>query len=231
MPKDASERFRCRFCLKTYSTRTNRTRHELSHEERQLACNLCGSRFARSDELQRHENTCGNRGSSGKNKKSPTDEQFGGADNATRALNGAVEDKVFYPRDAASRNDLLQLLAQSQQPVITYLKSKLRVRAIKWYVVVQVEFSKQNNDGEEITSTPYFRSNTFTGFTDDTFNVSDVHEAFQKVYGAMENYIRESSGWALKKCALFESAYCQLRTISRLVFIIHKFTNNIETKS
>ncbi len=45
---------------------------------------------------------------------------------------------------------------------------------------------------------PYFRSITYTSLTDDTFSVTDVHEAFQKVYAGMENFIRESSGWVLK---------------------------------
>ncbi len=151
MPKGVSERFHCGSCFKTCSTRSNRFRHELSsHGNRELNCELCGTRFTRSDCLQRHEKICGKGSYSGNYKKNTTDGQFGGARNVTRALNGAAEDRVFYPRDTPSRNDLLHFLAQSQQPIITYLKSKLTEHAINGMLLRRLNFTKKTKTVKQL---------------------------------------------------------------------------------
>lgn len=53
-------------------------------------------------------------------------------------------------------------------------------------------------DGEEAAH-PYFRSWTYSLLNSDDMSDKDLIEAFQKMFESFEKYIRESSGWILKK--------------------------------
>lgn len=65
---------------------------------------------------------------------------------------------------------------------------------------VQVELTKDGHDSE-ITSNPYFRSRTYSLLNLDTMFEDDLIESFhKKMFESFEKFVRESSGWVLKKC-------------------------------
>lgn len=109
--------------------------------------------------------------------------------------------RAFYPNDG-DKHDLLTFLANVKPAVKTAIVTKLGQHAIKWNVVAHVELFRENNEGEIVTADPYFRSATYTTLTEDTFEESDLNEAFQKIYGGLERYIREASGWLMKSVRL-----------------------------
>lgn len=46
---------RCEVCDKTFSTRTNLTRHKITHEGRKpYICNVCGNSFTQNGSLKSH---------------------------------------------------------------------------------------------------------------------------------------------------------------------------------
>ena len=79
-----------------------------------------------------------------------------------------------------------------------YLLAKVHHRAIKWYIVAQVELTREDREGEIQTVQPFFRSTTYSLLTADTFEIHDLNEALQKLVIGLEKYIHESSGWILR---------------------------------
>lgn len=58
----------------------------------------------------------------------------------------------------------------------------------------------QRDDGPESTvSTPFFRSLTYFTLSAEDLNDHDLNEALQKMYASLEKYMREGSGWYVKK--------------------------------
>lgn len=82
------------------------------------------------------------------------------------------------------------------------LRSRLKQSGIKWYLSVQVELIKDSPDVQVVMSTPHFRSRTNTTLNVDVFDQHELNESFQKTFESFEKYIRESSGWVLKKKSL-----------------------------
>ena len=76
--------------------------------------------------------------------------------------------------------------------------AKVHHRAIKWYIVAQVELTREDREGEIQTVQPFFRSTTYSLLTADTFEIHDLNEALQKLVIGLEKYIHESSGWILR---------------------------------
>ena len=74
----------------------------------------------------------------------------------------------------------------------------LRHKDIKWYLSLEVKYSKTNNEGEEVTAEPIFRSKNVA-----TTNHDEIDEqlagAFQQLYKAQEEFQRDGSGWNLRR--------------------------------
>lgn len=94
--------------------------------------------------------------------------------------------------------DLLTFFANVKQKVLNILALRAQNNLIKWNMSVQVELIKDGQDGDMI-STPFFRSRTYILLNLETMTEEDLIESFQKMFESFEKYIRESSGWVLKK--------------------------------
>ena len=125
--------------------------------------------------------------------------QIGGASES--ALNGTAETKTLRPV-GNDKFDLVSFLASARGAVEKYLVAKARLRAIKWYLVAQVELSRETAEGEVRTVEPFFRSITNTLLTPDNFESHDLNAALQKIVIGLEKYIHESSGWILQSVRL-----------------------------
>lgn len=180
--------FRCETCGKQYARKTSLLKHKKSihskHKiaDRKFVCSTCGQLYLTPRELKRHNET--------------HVQQTGGQRRS--AINGTTEIHTVEPV-GIDKFDLVKFLASVRPVIEKYLLAKARQRAIKWYVVTQVELTREDREGELRTVEPFFRSVTYTLLTEDTFESHDLNQALQKLVIGLEKYIHESSGWILRK--------------------------------
>ena len=114
------------------------------------------------------------------------------------ALNGAVKNWIIYPQKE-ELYDLLLLFANRRQEIENFLRSLLSEHGIKWYVSAQVEMYRETPDGTVYTEAPHFRGLTYSSLSNQTFNTHELNECFQKISASLENYLRNASGWTIRK--------------------------------
>lgn len=119
------------------------------------------------------------------------------------ALANGVHTRYVQPRQS-ERYDVLTFFGNVRDQVRTFLQSRVNaLGGIKWNLCVQVEM--QRDDGQDVaTATPYFRSRTYFSLTVDDFNEHNLNEAMQKMYASLEKFMREGSGWYVKKVLKLE---------------------------
>lgn len=237
---NVEEGFICEICKKVIQHRANFKRHLQSHKTT-YKCFVCDRTFNRIDSLQRHErghlvgyvspdNTykCQHCGLDCKNYTVLFDHtqnfhpsvQFGGNANVTRhqtSAQSALEDSVhvltIYPTDD-DKYDLLTFFYNIRPKIIEALEERCeKVRHIKWYLNVHVEFTRETNDGVIDSSHPYFKSNTYTLLSKNDVKEIDLNEAFQKQFKSFDEYIARGSGWTLKHVISMELHTMQYRPI------------------
>ena len=188
--KNSTGRYQCEHCDKSYTTKWSCNRHEKSHFKK-FNCKHCNRAFTQNDNKYEHEKRCGD--------TAPTvrpSYQRGG-------INNAIQDRTFYPRrNHTEQYDLLTFLGNVRQSVHNFLQNVLNQHAIKWYTVSQVILYRENRDGEIVYAMPFFRSVTYTSIGE--LDESDLNQSFQKMFAGLEKYIRESSGWIVKRVRLLK---------------------------
>ena len=119
------------------------------------------------------------------------------------ALNNAVLNRSIHPR-GSERYDVLTFFGNIREQVRSFLQSRANsVGGIKYNLCVQVEM--QRDDGEDSSiAAPYFRSRTYMALSLDDLHDHDLNEAMQKMYASLEKYMREGSGWYVKKVIKLE---------------------------
>jgi hypothetical protein len=119
------------------------------------------------------------------------------------ALNNAVFNRNIFPR-GSERYDTLTFFGNIRDQVRSFLQFRTRsLRGIKWNLCVQVEM--QRDDGEDSLFTrPYFRSRAYIALSLDDTIEHDLNEAMQKMYASLEKYMREGSGWYMKRVLKLE---------------------------
>jgi hypothetical protein len=95
---------------------------------------------------------------------------------------------------------MLTFFAKVKQQVEHVLQSRLQRNGIKWYLSTQLELYKENDEGQETaTVQPHFRSRTYATLNQDTLSEHALNEGFQKMAQSLESYLRDSSGWLVRK--------------------------------
>ena len=199
--------YQCKVCGKQLKTKCGYVKHELAHTAT-FKCHRCGKQYRRKETLVKHSEYCKEvrqfTCSCGQYFQTQREllrhnESHGVQKVGQRrsALNDNVEIHTLYPV-GIDKLDLIKFLANTRPVIEKYLLSKVRQQAIKWYIVAQVELTREDRDGNEVTVVPYFRSVTYTLLTEDTFENHDLNQALQKLALGLEKYIHESSGWTLK---------------------------------
>lgn len=79
------------------------------------------------------------------------------------AINGTAKVTVLRPV-REDKYDLVKFLSNARPVVEKYLSERARQRSIKWYLVAQVEFTREDGDGNVHVAEPFFRSITHTSF-------------------------------------------------------------------
>ena len=203
--------YRCNVCGREFQTKRGYDKHELAHRTA-FKCDTCGKVYARKYRLYQHKkaslctaetiftcSTCGRSFSTpreliGHNESHRP--QTGGQ--SRTAVNGAAEINTLKPV-GIDKFDLVKFLANIRPAIEKHLLAKVRQRAIKWYIVAQVELVREERDREVQTVEPFFRSVAYTLLSEETFESHDLNQALQKLVVGLEKYIHESSGWILRR--------------------------------
>ena len=119
------------------------------------------------------------------------------------ALGNRVVNRYLLPR-GGERYDMLIFFSNVRDRLRNYLQSRARqLGGIKWNLCVQVEMGR--DDAHEVSiSSPYFRSRTYITLSGEGLNEHDLNEALQKMFESLEKFMREGSGWYVKKVLKLE---------------------------
>ena len=119
------------------------------------------------------------------------------------ALGNRVVNRYILPR-GSERYDMLIFFSNVRDHLRNYLQSRAgELGGIKWNLCVQVEMGRDNAHKMSTTS-PYFRSRTYITLSGEGLNEHDLNEALQKMIESLEKFMREGSGWYLKKVLKLE---------------------------
>ena len=110
------------------------------------------------------------------------------------ALNRTAQVIRLEPR-GTDQFDLLAFLANAMSKIRDYLLSRVSSQSVKWYLCLQIELERFNANEDNTRSSPHFRSRTYR----DTYSEHDLNEALHKIIESLECFMREGSGWVLKK--------------------------------
>ena len=113
------------------------------------------------------------------------------------AINNAVQNEMIFP-NVGERYDLLTFFAAVRTRIESFLINRAQRGGIKYYLSVQVEMYRDGGEGDNV-SQPHFRGQTYILLNPETLNAHDLNESFQKMFQSFETYIRESSGWILRR--------------------------------
>ena len=114
------------------------------------------------------------------------------------ALNDGVKNRIIFPENE-DVYDLLSFCANSREAIRDFLQSQLKEHGIKWYLSSQVEIYKETPDEAILTDKPYFRILTYATLSSETLSEHELNESFQKMSASLESYLRNASGWSIKK--------------------------------
>ncbi|CAG2242140.1 unnamed protein product [Mytilus edulis] len=129
------------------------------------------------------------------------------------ALEDSVHILTIYPSDE-DKYDLLTLFFNIRQQIKDALAERCdKVKHVKWYLNVHVEFSRETNEGEVDNTHPYFKSGTYILLSKNDIRDGDINEAFQKQFKSFDENIARGSGWTLKQVMFMELQTIQFRPI------------------
>jgi len=144
----------------------------------------------------------------------------------------ALEESIHvlnrYPVEQ-DKYDLLTFFTNIRDKIEQHLKERCdRVKHVKWYLNVQVEFIRETHEGEVDNSQPYFRSKTYTLLSRDDASNHEINEAYQKQFQAFDEYIARRVRLDIKASAIYGSAYFTVP--SDWWFKLYSSTSNITSK-
>ena len=175
--------YNCNICGKEFKTKCGCTKHTLTHTVR-FKCGACGKQYRRREDLKKHQqkslHSREQRVSASASKslpqndckktnthKGPNTVQTGGLTQS--AINGTAKVTVLRPV-REDKYDLVKFLSNARPVVEKYLSERARQRSIKWYLVAQVELTREDGDGNVHVAEPFFRSITHTSFRGHVWN-------------------------------------------------------------
>ena len=116
----------------------------------------------------------------------------------SNALNRAVEVIRLEPR-GSEQFDLLAFLANMRSQIRDYLLSRVSSQSVKWYLYLQIELERFSANVDNTRSRPHFRSRTYILLNEDTYTDENLNDAIHKIMESLERFMRDGSGWVMKK--------------------------------
>ena len=111
------------------------------------------------------------------------------------ALNNSASRIPLIPANDEERYNLFTFLENKKKRALKILKKKLRqLRAIKWYLTLNIQCIKTDSDGDIKTSKPYFSNKCIV-----TLNKRELKKQLKKVYVVLfdrfADWLKQGSGW------------------------------------
>ena len=114
------------------------------------------------------------------------------------ALDNNAQIINIFPETKGEKIDVINFLQKQQPRVEKILKTKLdQLKAIKWYLTLQVHFIKTNSLGQENNAYPYFRNKCITSLHKSEIR-KQVRKAYAHILQKFAEWIRDGSGWTLE---------------------------------
>ena len=84
-----------------------------------------------------------------------------------------------------------------ENDILVTLRNDLeKLKGLKWYLSVDVKFSKLNAKGESVENEIPFRTTVFTSTNTSQFS-EQLAQGFKEMHNSAENFQKEGSGWHL----------------------------------
>ena len=128
-----------------------------------------------------------------------------------------METKDILPNNQ-NMCDPLHFFNENKKYIRDYLEEKIEEKnGIKWQNTLQVQFTKLQESGQIITSTPYFSTEIFVSTNS---NVDDqIATSFQQLSNRIEMFEREGSGWTIDQIVKLEIKVATYSPISGSSYI------------
>ena len=191
----------CSHCDKVFSHRPSLIRHQSKHEAKLWTCHICHKAFNRKDNLSRHMKNHSQPlfNSSGAYQQHRKQEGRGEEpikECSEEALGGSFK-VVTIPITPTYRYDPLMLLKHKYEVIKKKINTATNQSSIKWYLSLQVQFSKPNGDTKEQVS-PHFRGNCQISLKSADIE-ENLQDSIKKIHSSFIEYQRQGSNWTLDK--------------------------------
>ena len=196
-----NKKWPCSHCDKVFSHRPSLIRHQSKHEAKLWTCHICHKAFNRKDNLSRHMKNHSQPlfNSSGAYQQHRKQEGRGEEpikECSEEALGGSFK-VVTIPITPTYRYDPLMLLKHKYEVIKKKINTATNQSSIKWYLSLQVQFSKPKGDTKEQVS-PHFRGNCQISLK--SANIEEnLQDSIKKIHSSFIEYQRQGSNWTLDK--------------------------------
>lgn len=158
-------------------------------------CSKCGRVFGRKFNMLRHEKKCAS---------NTTAVDFHRRTNDKTALNGLANIHQIFP-ELQEMFDILVFMGNLKEEITSHLKQRCwELKQLKYYLNISVEMTRQNNEGQEESTKPHFRTKTNVLLSGTDLKEHMINENFQKIFRSFDEFQRKGSSWTLKKIICFE---------------------------
>ena len=197
-------KWRCSQCDKVFSHRPSLIRHQSKHEAKLWKCHICHKAFNRKDNLSRHMKNhsqplfnCNNQSDAYQQHHMQEGRGTEAAKECSEEALGGSFKVVTIPLAQTYQYDPLMLLKHKYEDIKKKINTATNQSSIKWYLSLQVQFSKPKGEITEQVS-PHFRGNCQI-----SLKSSDIEESLQdsirKIHSSFIEYQRQGSNWTLDK--------------------------------
>ena len=196
-----NKKWPCSHCDKVFSHRPSLIRHQSKHEAKLWTCHICHKAFNRKDNLSRHMKNHSQPlfNSSGAYQQHRKQEGRGEEpikECSEEALGGSFK-VVTIPITPTYRYDPLMLLKHKYEVIKKKINTATNQSSIKWYLSLQVQFSKPKGDTKEQVS-PHFRGNCQISLKSADIE-ENLQDSIKKIHSSFIEYQRQGSNWTLDK--------------------------------
>ncbi|GBO32083.1 hypothetical protein AVEN_95751-1 [Araneus ventricosus] len=155
-----------------------------TREKKTYLCEQCDQVFPCMSDLLRHKRI---------DHSAPPAPRIAAAPRAQNAL--GVYSSHFMTPTPAGKWDLLLFFEEVRSQIHDMIVDELQQKkAIKWYCVSKIRFSRETPDGDVEYCTPYFRSKVVIEL--DTSIIGDhIGQAFEKIKESLDEFLKNGSGW------------------------------------
>lgn len=113
--------------------------------------------------------------------------------NYKTALNGLAKIHQIFP-ELQEMFEILVFIGNLKEKVMNHLKQRCwEIKQLKYYLNISVEMTRQNNEGQEESTKPHFRTKTNVLLSGTDLKENLINENFQKIFRSLDEFQRKGS--------------------------------------